>query len=156
MAKSSKLFESLQQEIDDVAQQLNVPSVLIMRSLPQHMQVEASAGALTDTYGIGAQGRKSVHEEGHIPLYCERVVDHNAPVYVRDSRLDPQWQGNEDEVEFGLSNYLGYPVTAPDGSVFGTVCVLDNQAREYTAEEHALLTQLKLKVEAILAKNPQG
>lgn len=150
MSKSSVIFESLKQEIDELAQQLNVPSVLIMRSLPEYMQVEASGGRLEDTYPIGAQGRKSAHPQGHKPLYCERVVDRDAPLYVRDSRLEHDWVGNEDEVEFGLSNYLGYPVHGPDGDVFGTVCVLDNQAREYTEHERGLLDALRQKVEALL------
>lgn len=60
MAKSSERFESLRRDIDALARRLDVPSVLIMRSLPRHMRVEASAGRLEDTYPIGAEGRKSV------------------------------------------------------------------------------------------------
>ncbi len=67
MAKSSERFESLRRDIDALARRLDVPSVLIMRSLPRHMRVEASAGRLEDTYPIGAEGRKSVHEEGAPP-----------------------------------------------------------------------------------------
>ncbi len=78
MAKSSERFESLRRDIDALARRLDVPSVLIMRSLPRHMRVEASAGRLEDTYPIGAEGRKSVHEDGAKPLYCERVVDRDA------------------------------------------------------------------------------
>ena len=54
---------------------------------------------------------------------------------MRDSRQETEWAGNEDEVEFGLSNYLGYPVHAPDGTPYGTVCVLDSRPRDYSAEE---------------------
>lgn len=67
MAKSSERFESLRRDIDALARRLDVPSVLIMRSLPRHMRVEASAGRLEDTYPIGAEGRKSVHEDGAKP-----------------------------------------------------------------------------------------
>ncbi|HEP8703975.1 TPA: GAF domain-containing protein [Pseudomonas aeruginosa] len=152
MAKSSERFESLRRDIDALARRLDVPSVLIMRSLPRHMRVEASAGRLEDTYPIGAEGRKSVHEDGAHPLYCERVVDRDAPLHVRDSRQETEWAGNEDEVEFGLSNYLGYPVHAPDGTPYGTVCVLDSRPRDYSAEERALLEELRRKVEALLAE----
>lgn len=94
MAKSSERFESLRRDIDALARRLDVPSVLIMRSLPRHMRVEASAGRLEDTYPIGAEGRKSVHEDGAQPLYCERVVDRDAPLHVRDSRQETEWAGN--------------------------------------------------------------
>lgn len=94
MAKSSERFESLRRDIDALARRLDVPSVLIMRSLPRHMRVEASAGRLEDTYPIGAEGRKSVHEDGAKPLYCERVVDRDAPLHVRDSRQETEWAGD--------------------------------------------------------------
>ncbi|MGC8383616.1 GAF domain-containing protein [Pseudomonas aeruginosa] len=115
------------------------------------MRVEASAGRLEDTYPIGAEGRKSVHEDGAKPLLRTRGRPRR-PLHVRDSRQESEWAGNEDEVEFGLSNYLGYPVHAPDGTPYGTVCVLDSRPRDYSAEERALLEELRRKVEALLAE----
>ncbi|MCS7874127.1 GAF domain-containing protein, partial [Pseudomonas aeruginosa] len=47
---------------------------------------------------------------------------------------------------------LGYPVHAPDGTPYGTVCVLDSRPRDYSAEERALLEELRRKVEALLAE----
>ncbi|GEM_PF-1031023 len=151
VAKSTSLFESLRQEIDELALQLGVSSILVMRSLPQHMQVLASGGRHEDTYPIGAEGKKSTLAHNGQALYCERVVDTDQPLYVKDSRLEADWAGNEDEVEFGLSNYLGYPVRGPDGEVYGTVCALHEEAKEYTAEEQAALDGLRKKVEALLA-----
>lgn len=130
VAKSTSLFESLRQEIDELALQLGVSSILVMRSLPQHMQVLASGGRHEDTYPIGAEGKKSTLAHNGQALYCERVVDTDQPLYVKDSRLEADWAGNEDEVEFGLSNYLGYPVHGPDGEVYGTVCALHEEAKE--------------------------
>ncbi|PMY59905.1 MULTISPECIES: GAF domain-containing protein [Pseudomonas] len=155
MAKSSPLFDSLQADIDALARQLGVSSILIMRSLPQHMQVEASGGRHENTYPIGAQGQKSSLAHNGQALYCERVVDSGQSLYVKDSRLEAEWAGNEDEVEFGLSNYLGYPVRDADGEVFGTVCALDESARQYSAEEQAALEAFRQKVEALLARSPR-
>jgi len=153
VAKSSSIFDSLRQDIDALALQLGVSSILVMRSLPQHMQVEASGGRHEDTYGIGAQGKKSSLAHNGQALYCERVVDTNQPLYVKDSRLEADWAGNEDEVEFGLSNYLGYPVLGPDGEVYGTVCALHEEAKEYSAEDRAALDELRRKVEALLVRD---
>lgn len=153
VAKSSSVFDSLRQDIDALAAQLGVSSILVMRSLPQHMQVEASGGRHEDTYPIGAQGKKSSLAHNSQALYCERVVDTDQPLYVKDSRLESDWAGNEDEVEFGLSNYLGYPVRGPDGEVYGTVCALHEDAKEYSAEERAALDEFRKKVEAQLARD---
>ncbi|QJI38279.1 GAF domain-containing protein [Pseudomonas sp. ADAK13] len=153
MAKSSSVFDSLREDIDALAKQLGVSSVLVMRSLPQHMQVEASGGHHEDTYPIGAQGKKSSLAHNGQALYCERVVDTDQPLYVKDSRLEADWAGNEDEVEFGLSNYLGYPVRGPDGEVYGTVCALHEEAKEYSAEERAALDEFRNKVELAIKRS---
>lgn len=153
VAKSSSVFDSLRPDIDALAKQLGVSSILVMRSLPQHMQVEASGGRHEDTYPIGAQGKKSSLADNGQELYCERVVDADQPLYVKDSRLESDWAGNEDEVEFGLSNYLGYPVRGPDGEVYGTVCALHEDAKEYSAEGRAALDEFRKKVEAQLARD---
>ncbi len=86
-------------------------------------------------------------------MYCERVVDGNDALFVRDSREDPTFAGNEDEVEFGLHNYLGLPVHDGSGRVVGTVCVLDDAARDYTDEQRAQLSSLAADVERIVERD---
>jgi GAF domain-containing protein len=152
MALSSPPFQTLAPELDALAAALGVQSVLIMRSEPTQMQVEASAGAAQRIYTVGAAGNKSVAAPGTHALYCEQVVDSDQPLFVRDSRVDPQWRGNEDEVEFGLHNYLGLPLHDGDGQVYGTVCVLDNQVRDYSAEEQAAVAALRDKAQGLLQR----
>ncbi|MGU3401636.1 GAF domain-containing protein [Brucellaceae bacterium D45D] len=148
MAKSSPAFQPIQQRLDEVARVLGVESVLIMKSTPTHMRVEASGGPQETTYAIGAEGRKgAAFEEAH-ELYCERVVKQDQPLFVRDSSQDAQWAGNEDEVEFGLRNYLGYPLHNRDGSVYGTVCVLHDTERDYSNAERQALEKLRDEVQA--------
>jgi GAF domain-containing protein len=136
--------------LETIAQQLGVKSVLVMRSEPDAMVVAATAGEATQHYTVGAAGKKALDDESRVPLYCERVVDSDSPVFVRDSREDATFAGNEDEVEFGLHNYLGLPVHDGSGRVVGTVCVLDDTAREYTQEELAQLLALAGEVESLV------
>ncbi|MBB2993085.1 GAF domain-containing protein [Mycolicibacterium iranicum] len=81
------------------------------------------------------------------------MVDSDSPLFVRDSRDDTTFAGNEDEVEFGLSNYLGVPVHDGAGNVVGTVCVLDDRARDYTDEEREQLAQFAGEVERIVEED---
>ena len=150
MARSSAPFQPLQPRLEALAQALGVESVLVMQSTPTHMRVEASGGPQEATYAIGAEGRKGAAFADAQELYCERVVDQDAPLFVRDSTQDAQWAGNEDEVEFGLRNYLGYPLHRPDGSVYGTVCVLHDAARDYSDAERQALEQLRDEAQALL------
>lgn len=136
--------------LEKIARQLGVKSVLVMRSEPDSMVVAATAGEATRHYTVGAAGKKALDDASRVPLYCERVVDSGSPVFVRDSREDATFAGNEDEVEFGLHNYLGLPVHDGSGRVVGTVCVLDDTAREYTEDELAQLSALAGEVEGII------
>ncbi|ALR10225.1 histidine kinase [Mycobacteroides saopaulense] len=141
---------ALAPRLDELARLLKVRSVLVMRSEPSAMAVAATAGAAAEHYPVGAVGKKAGDDQGRVPLYCERVVDTDEEVFVRDSRVDDLFKGNEDEVEFGLTNYLGLPVHDAAGAVVGTVCVLDDAAREYTDAQRAELAGLRAQVEAIV------
>jgi GAF domain-containing protein len=140
-------------QLEALAARLGVKSALVMRSEADSMVVAATAGEATKQYTVGAAGRKAADDASRIPLYCERVVDTNSAVFVRDSREDATFAGNEDEVEFGLHNYLGVAVHDAAGRVVGTVCVLDDTARDYSEQERAELDRLRDDVEQIVASD---
>jgi GAF domain-containing protein len=143
-------LQSLAPALEAIAEKLGVKSVLVMRSDPSSMVVAATAGAASVHYRVGGAGQKAGEATDRVPLYCERVVDGGETLFVRDSRADVTFAGNEDETEFGLSNYLGLPVRNAEGNVVGTVCVLDDHSRDYDATAHHELDTLRGSVEAIL------
>ncbi|MGB3485704.1 MAG: GAF domain-containing protein [Mycobacterium sp.] len=143
----------LSADLDGLVEKLGVKSVLVMRSEPDSMVVAATAGAAAKHYTVGAAGAKAGTDPSRVPLYCERVVNTDAALFVKDSRVDQTFAGNEDEVEFGLHNYLGLAVHGPDGGVVGTVCVLDDRARDYDDADVAALEVLRDNVEQLLRKD---
>jgi GAF domain-containing protein len=143
----------LASRLEQVADQLGVKSVLVMRSEPDSMVVAATAGEATKHYTVGAAGKKAGNDDSRVPLYCENVVNADADLFVRDSRDDATFAGNEDETEFGLHNYLGLAVHDAEGTVVGTVCVLDDSARDYTDEQRAELARLRGEVEEIVRRD---
>jgi GAF domain-containing protein len=88
-----------------------------------------------------------------VPLYCERVINTDEDLFVRDSREDATFAGNEDELEFGLHNYFGLAVHDADGRPVGTVCVLDDDVRDYTDEQRLQLHRLRDSVESIVRED---
>lgn len=64
--------------------------------------------------------------------------------------------GNEDETEFGLHNYLGLAVHDSTGRVVGTVCVLDDTARDYSEDQRADLERVRADVERIVATDAEA
>lgn len=150
MADANEIFKPLANRLDEVAATVGVKSVLIMRSTPTHMRVEAIGGTAEQIYTVGAEGKKRDAFETVHELYCERVVNTNAPLFVKDSVLNPEWNGNEDQLEFGLGNYLGYPIHDAKGNVFGTVCVLHNEVRDYSDADKAIIERLRDEAEKVL------
>jgi signal transduction protein with GAF and PtsI domain len=149
-------LSALSPRLEQVAERLGVKSVLVMRSEPDSMVVAATAGAGTEHYAVGGAGKKAGDDQSRVPLYCERIVDTAESLFVRDSRQDPTFAGNEDEVEFGMHNYLGLPVHDPAGNVVGTVCVLDDAARDYSEEQRGELEKLRSDVESAISADPSA
>lgn len=148
---STPALSALKPQLEALAARLGVKSVLVMRSEPDSMVVAATAGEAAQHYTIGAAGKKAGTDADRTPLYCERVVDTDEALHVRDSREDETFAGNEDETEFGLHNYLGVAVHDSTGQVVGTVCVLDDTARDYSEDERAELERVRADVEQIVA-----
>jgi GAF domain-containing protein len=146
-------LSGLSADLDSLVEKLGVKSVLVMRSEPDSMVVAATAGEASKNYTVGAAGKKAGDDAERVPLYCERVVDSDTTLFVRDSRQDETFAGNEDEVEFGLHNYLGLAVHGPDGAVVGTVCVLDDRARDYADDDLNALEALRGNVERVVRQD---
>lgn len=153
---STPALSPIAPRLDALATRLGVKSVLVMRSDSDAMVVAATAGEATKHYTVGAAGKKAGLDSSRTPLYCERVVDTDDALHVRDSRQDAVFAGNEDETEFGLHNYLGVAVHDGAGHVVGTVCVLDDAARDYTEDERAELDRVRDEVERIVAADPDA
>ncbi len=76
-------------------------------------------------------------EYEHSGLYCRRTVETDDLVAIPDARQG--WADDRAYEETGLRCYLGGRVTV-DGEVFGTLCFVDEAAREpFTADERALV-----------------
>ncbi len=50
-----------------------------------------------------------------------------------------------------MISYLGFPITLPEGTPFGTICVLDNKRKDYTATDESLMIKLKNLIESHLS-----
>ena len=85
---------------------------------------------------VSSSGKSIFSEGDRIKLsghYCQSVVERQKPLEVDNAYLDQDWE-EAPELEFGLNSYLGYPISWPTGEVFGTICLHDNQGREYSQE----------------------
>lgn len=78
--------------------------------------------------------------------FCKHVKRSNAPLVVEDARAHPVVCDNPGIEYYDTQAYLGVPVHAPDGSPWGTFCVLDPNPRSWSEEDRCKLTDLALCV----------
>jgi sigma-B regulation protein RsbU (phosphoserine phosphatase) len=88
-------------------------------------------------------GLPDVTEIGRDPGLCASAILGPEPWVLTDAATDPRAIANPLVAgDFGLRFYAGVPLTTQDGFNLGTLCVLDLEPREITAEETDLLVDL--------------
>ena len=133
-----------QRVIDLTANLVDVPSGLIMKTeFPDHRVMLSSQGE-RNPYFVGQTF------ELHEKLYCQKVLAERDELVVRDAHSDPAWCDNED-LEHGMSFYIGYPLAWPDGKLFGTICVLDVRDNARAVEHKSLVREFGELIENDLA-----
>lgn len=119
--ETTNLMQSI---VDILTVLLNVPSALIMRVFPPYIEVFKASVTEYNPYHVG--------EREHLAgLYCDTVMRSNDKLLVRSALESEKWENNPD-IKLGMISYLGYPLLWPDGQPFGTICVLDMIARDYS------------------------
>ncbi|MFF1384034.1 GAF domain-containing serine/threonine-protein kinase [Arthrobacter sp. NPDC058288] len=84
-----------------------------------------------------------VGEIGRDPGLCASAILQDEVWVVPDAVTDPRTLANPLVAgEFGLQFYAGVPLRTPDGYNLGTICILDRQPREFTAEDSRALEDL--------------
>lgn len=101
-----------------------VPVALIMKVYEKKIEVFLSSESKENPY---KRGEKAELDTG---LYCETVLRTNDQLMVPNALLDEKWKNNPD-IKLEMIFYLGLPIRFPDGSKFGTICILDRKERDY-------------------------
>ena len=74
--------------------------------------------------------------------FCQHVVATGTPLRVEDARRDPLVCDSLAVPELGVVAYLGMPLATADGQVLGSLCAIDTQPRDWTADDAAALRDL--------------
>lgn len=123
--------------VDTMAELSIIPAGLIMRLVEDDIEVFVSSQTEGNPYSPG--DREHFFNSG---LYCETVINSREPLLIPNALADPDWKENPD-VKLNMISYLGYPITLPDKTPFGTLCILDNKANAYTETIKKLLNRFR-------------
>lgn len=123
--------------VDTMAELSIIPAGLIMRLVDDDIEVYVSSQTDGNPYTPG--DREHFFDSG---LYCETVINSQEPLLIPDALADPDWKDNPD-VKLDMISYLGYPITLPDKTPFGTLCILDNKSNAYTETIKRLMRRFR-------------
>lgn len=133
-----------QRVVDELTKNFGTAGAWIMQANTKGLEAMSANKEMHNDAPAGTHFHKDVN------IYCKKVVETNEPLYVKDAGAEQIWEDNPEYKEGGLSSYYGMPVQWPDGSVFGTICVLDNKQIDETQELEEQICELKDIVESDL------
>ena len=136
-----EFLKKWQDTINVMAGIFDVPAGLMMRVLPEQIEVLLSSTSEGNPY---EHAEKAALDTG---LYCETVMATRDLLHVPNALEDPQWEHNPD-VKLNMISYLGVPLEWRPNEMFGTICVLDSKTRHYPAKYIELMWELKKSIEA--------
>lgn len=82
--------------------------------------------------------------------FCRKIVETQEKLYVNNAKESEEWSCSPPVSEGPVRSYLGYPLYWPNGSLFGSFCVIDTKKTNYSNSLVEILGQLKLIVESEL------
>lgn len=87
--------------------------------------------------------------------YCQFCIESSQGVIVQDASLDPK-TSQLMPARFGFTRYAGVPLISPDGSIFGTLCILDNRTHEIHGEDDLrFLSFMAMRISSELEREAQ-
>jgi len=123
--------------IDTMTELAGIPAGLIMRITKENIKVFVASQTEGNPYHPG--------DSEHLPnsgLYCETVINTKKSLLVPDALSDPKWKDNPD-VKLNMISYLGFPILFPDGTPFGTLCILDKKPNSYNDTIYNLMDSFR-------------
>ncbi|PUU93174.1 PAS domain S-box-containing protein/diguanylate cyclase (GGDEF) domain-containing protein [Halanaerobium congolense] len=127
-----KIVDQWQELLDMFVQFYGVQDILINNYQAPYLEVKKASSNPDNLFFEGEQFKL----EG---LYCEDVIESKSSLEVKNAAEIKKWK-NSIYMENGLVAYLGYPILWPNGEVYGTICLHDNQKRDFSSQ---LKKQLK-------------
>lgn len=140
---SQDVVENWQRTVDLIAELADIPAALIMRVHEHQIEVFARSSNQDNPYHPQEMADLGTG------LYCETVIDRQAPLLVPNAHEDPEWDQNPD-IALDMISYFGMPLSWPNGSPFGTICMLDRQENNYTQQSRELIHRFQRAIEGDL------
>ncbi len=116
------LVAKWQRTIDLMAKLFEVPTGFITRTYPESFEVLVLNQNDGGLYKVGQTFDLKLQS------FCGEVIRTKELLYVNNSQTSEKWKSVFENQTY---SYLGLPLVFPDGSLFGTICVIDSKEKNY-------------------------
>lgn len=150
--KDELLLPTWQRLVDLMADLCSTPAGFIVQAGSDKYKIIIANQSVENPYSA------NVTIESDVNIFCREVVKQDTNLYIGNATERPEWHSNPEVSEDGFNTYLGYPLHWPDGSVFGTICVMDYAKTEFDDRYHKLMLHFRDMAEReldLLDKNIQ-
>ena len=150
--KDELLLPAWQRLVDLMAELCGTPAGFIVQAGSDKYRVIIANESVDNPYKANATIDSDVN------FFCREVVKQDSCLYVGNASEQERWLTNPEVSEDGFNTYMGYPLHWPDGSVFGTICIMDFVKTEYSNRYHKLMMHFRDMAEReldLLNKNIQ-
>jgi PAS domain S-box-containing protein len=139
VAIPSDVLRKWQRLVDLLANIVRVPSAVVCKLEPPD---DSYYRIVANSNSEGNPFRMDETFSMDIGTFCETVIKNREPLLVANALEDAQWK-SAPEIQVGMVSYLGLPMLWPDGRIFGTICVLDDKANQYSSLYQELLVHCR-------------
>jgi PAS domain S-box-containing protein len=126
----------------------------ITRRVQTHFKVPITLVSLVDTDRQWFKSRQGLDaaETPRDVSFCGHAILSNNIFYIPDAHKDPRFADNPLVTEPPhVRFYAGAPLRSPERQRIGTLCIIDSEAREFTADELSVLRDFADEVEEEMA-----
>lgn len=150
--KDDLLLPAWQRLVDLMAELCGTPAGFIVQAGDDNYKVIIANESEENPYSANAT------IDADVNIFCREVVRQDCCLYVGNATERKEWQSNPEVSEDGFNTYLGYPLHWPDGSVFGTICIMDFAKTDFDDRYYKLMMHFREMAEReleLLNKNIQ-
>lgn len=134
---SNSPLKKWQRTVNLMAKLFNAPAGFIVQYTANGYEVAVASEQKENPYPAGS----SLPLDSNI--FCREVIETGNQLYVTHATTMPEWQSNPEVSQDGFNSYLGVLIRKPDGSPFGTICILDYENTSYDNTYIELIHQFR-------------
>lgn len=138
-----EVLQEWQDIVNLVVRIAGVRAGLITRLLDDDLEILIASNVRDNPFTPGDRG----------PIwgqYCEATITQGKKILVPDALKSEQWRNNP-SLNYGLVSYLGFPIRLPGGKPFGSLCLVDDKANEYSPDLIDLMEKMRNLIESHLS-----